>query len=86
MGKIMFFTSPTCSRCRNVKKQIEVLKASECFDMIDITTDRGETLAETYSVSSLPTLVLIKNGKTEDRIETVVLPKDLKLIIEKSKE
>ena len=86
MGKIMFFTSPTCSRCRNVKKQIEMLKAMDCFDMVDITTDRGDTLRETYCITTLPTLILIEDGKTQCRLETVVLPKDLKQIIEKSKE
>lgn len=86
MGKIIFFTSPTCSRCRNVKKQVEILKATEYFDMVDITTDRGDTLRETYNVTSLPTLILVEDGKVKSRVETVVLPKDLKQIIETAKE
>lgn len=86
MGRIMFFTSPTCGRCKNVKKQIETLKETEHFDMVDITTDRGDTLRETYNVTSLPTLILIENGKAKSRIETVVLPKDLKQMIETAKE
>ena len=86
MGRIMFFTSPTCGRCKNVKKQIETLKATEHFDMVDITSDRGDTLRETYNVTSLPTLILIENGKAKSRIETVILPKDLKQMIETAKE
>ena len=79
-NKIMFFTSQTCSRCRNVKKQIELLNATELFDLVDIESDRGKTLVETYSVSSLPTLIY-----KDDRIETVVLPKALKDIIDKAR-
>ena len=86
MGKIMFFTSQTCSRCRSNKKYIETLKETDCFDFIDIDTDRGATLVETYCITSLPTLILIKDGTIVKRLETVILPNDLKEIINKYKE
>jgi len=79
--KIMLFSSQTCSRCRNVKKQIEHLGAETLFDYIDIDTDRGELLVETYNVTSIPTLIY---GDT--RIETVVLPKALKELVQKAGE
>ena len=79
-NKIMFFTSQTCSRCRNVKKQIELLNATELFDLVDIESDRGKTLVETYSITSLPTLMYKDN-----RVETVVLPKVLKDMIDKAR-
>ena len=53
--KIKLFSSQTCSRCRNVKKQIEYLGAETLFDYIDIDTDRGATLVETYNITSIPT-------------------------------
>lgn len=79
-NKIMFFTSQTCSRCRNVKKQIELLNAMELFELIDIESDRGKTLVEAHTITSLPTLIYKDN-----RVETVVLPKVLKEIIEKAR-
>lgn len=79
--KIKLFSSQTCSRCRNVKKQIKYLGAEDLFDYIDIDTDRGETLVETYNITAIPTLIY---GDT--RIETVVLPKALKELIQKAGE
>lgn len=77
--KIKLFSSQTCSRCRNVKKQIEYLGAETLFDYIDIDTDRGATLVETYNITSIPTLIY--DGI---RIETVILPKALKELIQKA--
>lgn len=86
MSKIMFFTSQTCSRCRNVKKCISTMKEDDCFDYVDIDTYRGVTLVETYCVTSLPTLILTDNNDVVKRLETVILPKDLKEMINKYKD
>ena len=59
---VFMFTSPTCGQCKMLKPRIEKI-ASEHSDYsfyeVDTTTQEGITLAQKYSVSMLPTVVVM---------------------------
>ena len=59
---VFMFTSPTCGQCKMLKPRIEKT-ASERTDYsfyeVDTTTPEGMTLAQKYSVSMLPTVVVM---------------------------
>lgn len=62
------FWSPTCGPCLRIAPVIEEL-SEEVSDVRFAKVNVGEApnLAEEYGIMSIPTLVLIKNGKEEKR-------------------
>lgn len=59
---VFMFTSPTCGQCKMLKPRIEKT-ASERTDYsfyeVDTATPEGMELAQKYSVSMLPTVVVM---------------------------
>lgn len=62
------FWSPTCGPCLRIAPVIEEL-SEEVSEVRFVKVNVGEepNLAEEYGIMSIPTLVLIKNGKEEKR-------------------
>lgn len=62
------FWSPTCGPCLRIAPVIEEL-SEEVSEVRFAKVNVGEepNLAEEYGIMSIPTLVLIKNGKEEKR-------------------
>ena len=62
------FWSPTCGPCLRIAPVIEEL-SEEVSEVRFVKVNIGEepNLAEEYGIMSIPTLVLIKNGKEEKR-------------------
>lgn len=80
------FFAEWCGPCRMlapiIEEVAESLKDKAKFAKVDI--DKQVKLATDYQVSSIPTLVLFKNGKEFDRIVGLRDEKALKEFVEKA--
>lgn len=62
------FNAAWCGPCRMLRPVLEEL-ADEISDykFVSINIDKEESLADEFNISSIPCLVVIKNGKEENR-------------------
>ena len=61
------FFSDWCNPCQMLKKELEMLDANTSLEIIKINIDELEDLASDYDISSIPTLLLFKNGELLDK-------------------
>lgn len=82
---IVEFMVDNCGPCRQLQPALEKLK-SEGWDVRTVNADREPALVRKHAIESLPTLVLISNGKEVDRIVGAapyekILPRLAKLLL-----
>ena len=82
---IIEFTVDNCGPCRQLQPALEKLK-SEGWEIRTVNAEREPSLVRNHAIESLPTLVLISNGKEVDRIVGAapyekILPRLAKLLI-----
>ncbi len=82
---IVEFTTENCAPCRQLQPALEKLR-SEGWDVRTVNAQKDPSLARKHSIESLPTLLLISNGKEVDRIVGAapydkILPRLAKLIL-----
>ncbi|MCI8716828.1 MAG: thioredoxin [Lachnospiraceae bacterium] len=71
------FWSPTCGPCLRIAPVIEELsKEVSEVKFAKVNVGEEQNLAEEYGIMSIPTLVLIKNGKEEKRTVGAI-PKEM---------
>ena len=64
------FFATWCGPCTKLHPVLEKLAAaSDAYDIIKVDIDENPALAEKYSVSAVPTLLIIKDGKSIGRAE-----------------
>lgn len=61
------FFADWCNPCQMLKKELEMLDANTSLEIIKINIDELEDLASDYDISSIPTLLLFKNGELLDK-------------------
>ncbi len=62
------FNATWCGRCRMLKPVLETLSAERSdVKVVGIDVDENMDLAQEYGVSSIPCVVLIKDGAEADR-------------------
>ncbi len=81
---IVEFTVDNCGPCRQLQPALEKLKG-EGWDIRTVNAEREPSLVRKHAIESLPTLVLISNGKELDRIVgaapyEIILPRLAKLL------
>ena len=66
---LMDFWAPWCGPCRMVVPLVEEI-AEECSDIkvVKINVDEEQELAMQFGVVSIPTLVVMKNGKIVNQV------------------
>ena len=66
---LMDFWAPWCGPCRMVVPLVEEI-AKECSDIkvVKINVDEEQELAMQFGVMSIPTLVVMKNGKIVNQV------------------
>ena len=81
------FWAPWCGPCRLIAPVIEELAGENQGNVIvaKVNIDDSPNIAATYGVSSIPTLMIFKNGEVVDRFVGVQPKKRLQDAIEQAK-
>ncbi|AFY32381.1 co-chaperone YbbN [Calothrix sp. PCC 7507] len=81
------FEAPWCGLCRIIHPLLLQFKAQcgEQIKLVTVNADQNFKLSSTYRLKSLPTLLLIENGKIQHRLESFRGREDLRLALEEIK-
>ena len=60
---ILYFTTPTCNVCKSVLPQLESLMENYTFPIMKIDATRLENFAGQHLVFSVPTILIMHEGK-----------------------
>ena len=62
--KLMKFEAPWCAPCRAMKPVVEeVLSDFDSIELVEVNIDEDSDSAVNHGVRSIPTLILLKDGK-----------------------
>ena len=76
------FNADWCGPCQMMKPVVEALgERHEELKVVSVNVDRDEELSDSYGVSTIPCLVLFKDGKEVAREIGVVSPKKLEKMV-----
>ncbi len=67
MKTVFYFTADWCPPCKKVKPIVENMK-KEGFEFQMIDADYEQLLVKRFEVKSIPTFILMENGKEINRI------------------
>jgi thioredoxin-like negative regulator of GroEL len=67
MKTVFYFTAEWCEPCKKVKPVVEEIK-KEGFQFQMIDADYEQLLVKQFKVSSVPTFILLEDGKELNRI------------------
>jgi thioredoxin 1 len=67
MKTIFYFTAEWCSPCKKTKPIVEELK-KEGYQFQIIDADYEQLLAKRFEIKSIPTFILLEDGKELNRI------------------
>lgn len=77
MKTVFYFTAEWCPPCKKVKPIVEEMKKEGYqFQMIDI--DYEQSLVEKFSVKSIPTFILLEDGREIQRMTGAKTQNELK--------
>ena len=80
----MDFYADWCGPCKMLAPIVEeVASEHEDLKVVRINIDNEESIAMDYQIMSIPTLVLIKDGKEVDRVIGYVQKKVIETMIER---
>jgi thioredoxin-like negative regulator of GroEL len=65
---ILYFTADWCNPCKKVRPIVEEINKDSIIKFLFIDIDTELSLAEDYEVRSIPTFILLEDGKEIKRI------------------
>lgn len=68
MRHVLYFTADWCNPCKKVRPIVEEINKDSITKFLFIDTDTEMSLAEDYEVRSIPTFILLEDGKEIKRI------------------
>ncbi len=77
--RVLYFTSPSCRPCRSFGPILtaELAKRGVEPERVDISTPEGLDQADSYGVSSTPTVVIERDGEEVSRFTGALLGSSL---------
>jgi len=79
--QILDFYADWCRPCIAMKPMIEELEKEIQYPIKRIDIDRDLTFANQYDILSIPTIVILKNGKEHKRFNGIVKKSDIKAVL-----
>ena len=80
--ELIDFYADWCGPCQMLSPIVEkVAEENEDVKVVKLNIDENQELAVQYSVMSIPTLVVIKNGKEENRVIGLVSKSEVEELI-----
>lgn len=76
MINILYFSTKTCGPCQMFKPIVQQASAETGTNINYVDAQENSAMAQAYSVTSVPTLIFLKNGQMVDRT-TGAMPKQL---------
>jgi thioredoxin-like negative regulator of GroEL len=76
MKNVFYFTAEWCQPCKKVKPIVEDMK-KEGFQFQMIDADYEQLLVKQFKVSSIPTFILLEDGKELNRMSGAKTKKEL---------
>ena len=80
MKTVFYFTADWCKPCKKVKPVVEAMK-KEGFEFQMIDADYEQILVEKFKVKSIPTFILLEDGRELDRITGAKTKEELERFI-----
>jgi thioredoxin 1 len=79
------FWAPWCGPCRSIGPILEELAAqyNNRVNVVKVNVDDNPATASQYGVRSIPTLLMVKNGKVEDTQIGLLSKKQLETLLDK---
>jgi len=77
---VFYFTADWCQPCKKVKPVVEAMK-KEGFEFQMIDADYEQILVEKFKVKSIPTFILLEDGRELDRITGAKTKEELERFI-----
>jgi thioredoxin 1 len=78
------FWAPWCGLCRLIDPLLDQFQRDwqHQVKVVNINADRNLKLANTYRITTLPTLILFENGQPSDRLDSFKGKAELRLTLE----
>ena len=79
------FWAPWCGPCRSIGPILEELAAqyNDRVNVVKVNVDDNPATASQYGVRSIPTLLIVKNGKVQDTQIGLLSKKQLETLLDK---
>jgi thioredoxin 1 len=68
MKQLIFFSAQWCAACQTMKPTVEQISKQTGVPVNKIDTDYDVSYTSEYSIKSVPTLILLENGKEIKRL------------------
>lgn len=84
---LIHFWTPWCGLCRLIQPLLSEFHqhSSENIKLVGVNADDNFKLSNTYRLTTLPTLILIENGKVRQRLDSFKGRDELRLVLEEIK-
>ncbi|KAN0060866.1 thioredoxin 2 [Thecaphora frezii] len=79
------FTATWCGPCRALSPVLEKLAAEPDLDLIKVDIDQHQKLAQQYSIRSVPTVLLVKDGHVKGQFVGVKAEAGVRKFVESFK-
>jgi thioredoxin 1 len=79
------FWAEWCAPCRMIAPTVEAVaeKYAESARVVKVNVDHNPTISQKYGIKGIPTLILFRNGKEEERIVGATSKEALARMIDK---